>query len=390
MLPYPLSEIEESHLAGLVSGKVPEGKTIEYKSDLPGGSDTDKKEFLKDVSAFANTDGGDIIYGVTTADGQLLGFTGIGDDAVPDEIILRLENLARDGIAPRLPRLEMRAVEGFGVTMLVVRVHKSWSAPHRVVFGGHGHFYGRNSAGAFQMDVGQLRNAFALSESVTERMRGFIATRRRAILDGDPVMRLGRGCAQVLHIVPVSAFAGESRIDIAPNLESLKDFHPLGRDGYQNSRINLEGIVTFANLADGRTNAYTQVWRSGVVEAVAVFPMRDEPPPAIHAPTYEKRVRLGAKRYLAKLQQLNVPPPFILFVSFLNANGYSFLTGLGEWGEAPTKADRNVLEVPEVILMDFGASLDQVLRPVFDTVWNAFGHEKCAYFNAAGEYASTG
>src|SRR5687768_4743890 len=59
----PLEAISESHLQGLVNA-VPEGRQLEYKERLPGNTYDDVVEFLKDVSAMANTLGGDILYGV--------------------------------------------------------------------------------------------------------------------------------------------------------------------------------------------------------------------------------------------------------------------------------------------------------------------------------------
>jgi hypothetical protein len=61
MMPEPIIEISESYIFHLQNSGVQEGKTLEYKRELPGGSDQDKREFLADVSSFANTEGGDII-----------------------------------------------------------------------------------------------------------------------------------------------------------------------------------------------------------------------------------------------------------------------------------------------------------------------------------------
>jgi hypothetical protein len=63
-LSKPLDAIAESDIQSLVDNKVAEAKIIEYKSVLPGASDGDKREFLSDVSSFANTIGGHLIYGV--------------------------------------------------------------------------------------------------------------------------------------------------------------------------------------------------------------------------------------------------------------------------------------------------------------------------------------
>ena len=63
----PLDSVTEAHLRALVSAGVAEGREIEFKLELPGGSDADKKEFLADVCSFANAGGGDILYGVKEA-----------------------------------------------------------------------------------------------------------------------------------------------------------------------------------------------------------------------------------------------------------------------------------------------------------------------------------
>lgn len=66
MIAKRLSEIEKSDLDALVTNGVSEGKTLDYKLSLPGPSDDDKKEFLADVSSFANAGGGDIVFGICT------------------------------------------------------------------------------------------------------------------------------------------------------------------------------------------------------------------------------------------------------------------------------------------------------------------------------------
>ena len=56
-LSKPIETWKEPDLLKLLDDKVPEGRCLEYKAALPGKSDSDRKEFLKDVSAFANADG---------------------------------------------------------------------------------------------------------------------------------------------------------------------------------------------------------------------------------------------------------------------------------------------------------------------------------------------
>ncbi|MCK5240903.1 ATP-binding protein [bacterium] len=49
----------------MISNQIQESRTIEYKESLPGNSDQDKREFLADISSFANAAGGDLLYGIT-------------------------------------------------------------------------------------------------------------------------------------------------------------------------------------------------------------------------------------------------------------------------------------------------------------------------------------
>ena len=62
----PPWEWDESDVRALVANQVPEGLTLDYKAcDALGRTESKKKEISKDVSAFANSAGGTIVYGVS-------------------------------------------------------------------------------------------------------------------------------------------------------------------------------------------------------------------------------------------------------------------------------------------------------------------------------------
>ena len=108
MLPVNIDEITAEHVASLVDNKVSERKVLEYKERLPEAADGAKKEFLGDVTSFANSSGGDIIYGIrdqrdsngkpTGIPEEVVGLSGINVSAE----IARLESVMRDGIRPRM------------------------------------------------------------------------------------------------------------------------------------------------------------------------------------------------------------------------------------------------------------------------------------------------
>ena len=94
-------EIGINDIHQLMMNSVQEGKTIEYKLMLPGGNDQERKEFLADVSSFANTMGGDLIYGIEEENGIPKKIVGVELSDVDAEI-RRLDNMIRDGIEPRI------------------------------------------------------------------------------------------------------------------------------------------------------------------------------------------------------------------------------------------------------------------------------------------------
>ena len=96
--------ISESDLVELVLEQVPEGLRIDYKRDLYGNSDADKREALKDISGFANAYGGHLIIGMKEENGFASGISGVAS-VNPDDVVLRLEQLARMGIEPRIQGL---------------------------------------------------------------------------------------------------------------------------------------------------------------------------------------------------------------------------------------------------------------------------------------------
>src|SRR5580700_10980617 len=98
MIPKSLSAIAEPDIQELKAAGIQEGTTVEYKRELPGTRDEDKREFLADASSFANTEGGDILYGVAEDQGVITDIIGASSPDFDAEI-LRLESLIRDGVA---------------------------------------------------------------------------------------------------------------------------------------------------------------------------------------------------------------------------------------------------------------------------------------------------
>jgi predicted HTH transcriptional regulator len=97
----PIDQITEADLSDLVTDGDSERKTLDYKQQLPDPDDAGKRELLADVSSFANTAGGDLIFGITESAGVPTSVPGV-QIADTDHKSLRLDSIIRTRLSPRI------------------------------------------------------------------------------------------------------------------------------------------------------------------------------------------------------------------------------------------------------------------------------------------------
>ena len=269
LLHIPLARIDEAALQSLVRARVSESRNIDYKRETYGSARDDYAEFLADISSFGNTAGGDIIIGMAAVDGvptAIIPFLGS-----PDAEILRLDEVARGGLQPRLPTITFHPIPiQVGGHVIIIRVPRSYNSPHRVIRQGSTRFWARSSAGKYEPNVDELRALFTLAPQLMDRMRGFRSERIAKIAaDQGPVQLMSRGTL-VLHIIPFSAFDLSSIVPIDAIVREFNTFPPLGSRTAQARRVNFDGVLMVSNAdqAAQQQRAYVQVFRNGIVEAV--------------------------------------------------------------------------------------------------------------------------
>ncbi len=373
MINKSIGEITEQDLQTLVAQKELEGKTIEYKQELPGNTDTDKKEFLADISSFSNSSGGDLIYGVVEDQGMPKALDGldIGDF---DQIKQRLENLVRDGIEPRIPSLNIQPVPLSNTrTALVIRVPKSWSSPHRVRYQGHDKFYSRNSTGKYQLDVAELRIAFNLSETVTERIRNFRRDRISNIVANETPILLPDTAKMVLHLIPITAFSSVQSHELSKIASHSEKMSPMFSSSGWSNRYNLDGFLTYADGGEQK-HSYVQLFRNGIIEAVETSMLEPtEHGRLIPSLLYEQKLIHSLSNYLSVLETLTVEPPIFVFLALLGVKGYRMGTNRFIHVYEDHVIDRDIILLPEITIENYQVIAEDVLKPCFDSIWNACG-----------------
>lgn len=169
--------------------------------------------------------------------------TGIEPDV--DSEILRLENIIRDGISPRIPGIRTRSIPVTGKPPgVLIRIPRSWAQPHMVKVGGSSKFFFEELSREIQLDVDEIRAAFALSETTSEQIRNFRRERLAAIVGGETPVPLDNNPPRlVVHIVPVTAFDPASRVDLSFHGHgNLVPLRPIG-ESLNTFRRNFDGFV---------------------------------------------------------------------------------------------------------------------------------------------------
>jgi hypothetical protein len=382
MLLKNLSDICLQDVQTLCEDRVLESRYLDFKVKAVGRGDSDKRDFLADVCAFANASGGDLLFGVKTKDGAADEVCGI-DVANPDEQKQFLVNLVRDGLEPRiisgldlkwLPMEESRGI-------MIVRVHRSWLAPHRVTFLNNMKFYVRNPSGNHPMSVDELRQHFLAGREVAERLRAFRDRRISTIAEKDTPVALRDGPKVVLHVVPLSAIVDpmdlQFRYDdpdiVRPPLLSSSSWAPV-----------LEGFATYTMPEP--SESYTLMFRHGPVEIVGPLG-RGQPENLLSLHALEKLVADGWERFLKFARGRELQPPFYVFATLMGIKGRKPTDDPTEGGPS-SAARKDLVLLPEVVvgLDSLTVPPYQLLRRLFDVAANAFGLSGSARYRADGTY----
>lgn len=382
MIQKHLDEIIEADLVALITNGVAEGRTIDYKRTLPGNSDGDKKEFLADTSSFANTAGGDLIFGMDEAGGLPTQVVGVQTGDLDLEI-RRLDSILACGLSPRI-RYAIRAIATQTHPVLLVRIDRSWAGPHRVVFQLQDKFYGRNTAGKYPLDVNELRAAFTLSSTATDRIRAFRTDRIIALSDKQTPLPLLDGPTVALHCIPLESFAGSPQFDIRPQYENPMLLVPMGTARWHR-RMNLDGVLAFGTQEP--CPSYTQLYRNGVIEAVQgrILAIEREGRMIIPSFSYERYILKYLPQCVRLLQAIGASVPVVIALTLLRAKGL-FMGRGGVLDDAGYAIESDTLVLPDALVEDFATPPHQILKPIFDLIWNACGFLGSENFDPDGNW----
>lgn len=369
MINKPIESITADDLEALVANEVAEGRLFEIKRQLPGRSDGDRREFAADVTAFANAQGGDIVFGIEEARGAAAAVCGVTAENREEEL-RRLESILLNCVDPRIPGLAWRWVERQGADpVLVVRIPASPIAPHSVAISDTVRFHRRHNNRRSEMDVQELREAFTASEALPTRLRALHFDAVDMVARNDLPTGLGREPKAVLSLIPTTYFQEARELEVLPG-NALMPVRPQGR---VDTVEMVEGVLTDSVPAnhDGiRGIAIT--YRGGRIETAwtigrMVDELRRDAARLVWPTRFDHGLIDGVLSGAGLLQRLGMTGPWTVHVTLLDIKSYELVLN-NQHVSAPAWRDQVILPSLRSDRLDEAA-----LLPLRRAFWLAFG-----------------
>lgn len=392
----PLEQLAEYDLTQLIGNAVMEGKRIEYKREFnldpkPGQRNADKEDgkrkFLDSIASFANASGGDLIVGIQAVDGKpgkIVPLESFDSDATK----LRLESLIRTHIDPKVFGVEFREIPVVGGHAFVIRIPKTYVGVHMVTFNDENRFWARGANGRVLMDVAEIKAAFTLSESITEKVRRWRMERIAAILADETPRVLTSPSRIVFHVMPVCAFDGRFKANLAPLLVERKNLTPIN-EVYGNVTLGFDGILSCSDYTGrGEINSYTHVFRNGCVEGADAHQLTEwnSQGKKIYGEINEGKLIRFLDRVVLLLGQIGSAPPLVLGLSLLNVKDFTMAVDHRFTNHSQIPINKDHLLLPEVFVDSLKFDSSEVLRESFYMIWNACNWPRSLSYDASDKW----
>lgn len=369
--------LTEQHVRTLLDANAPETQTLEFKAQIPGRSDRDKAEFLKDVSAMANASGGTILYGISEIAGAANGISGETIDD-PDAEKRRLAQILESGIEPRLSGISLEVLKLAEGDLLALNIPESFDGPHRFTANEKSKFVMRSGTHTSELNFEQLRSAFSRSSKRLEQIRGQWH-RDLSLKSGWKPLISGPVC--IVRLSPVISADGRQVID--PKTASEHWASLIFENWWGGSHaFNYHGLVVYPEGAEP-LKGYAQVYRAGAITIYLTAGTNFNGQNIIVSKVIGNFILEAIQKSLAFLTKQGVRGGAILNVGLTELTGFSLAMSSGRYDNEFIPSAQNVIELPEVWIEDIDAVevIDPLLRPGFDLIWQSYGRRECPHFD---------
>lgn len=388
MLLTPLNELDEPKLQALCNEQCPESETIDFKRAIPRASDKDKHEFLKDISAFANASGGDLVYGISEENGFAKAIVPVTEES-EDILRRRLGQILDAGLEPRIAGIKFHFINVTNGYVLIIRVPASFDAPHRYLFNNHSKFVMRTGTHITELSYAELRSAFDRTATLVEKARNFRAIRIQAVSQGKTWKPLLSGPVCVVHLISIAGMSGKKKLDIQSLYDEYQSFISEGW-GSASRSLNLDGLIVYPRMiGDNKIASSNQIFRAGAFEALRYGgKFTNLESKTIPSTTVSSYFRNTIIQFLNAAKDLGLSGPAIIGISLLSVEGFEFSYENKSYWQSSALSDREHLILADEWIenIDSVTNADEIIQPILDVLWQAFDIQRCYCYDQNGNW----
>jgi hypothetical protein len=390
-----INDINEDDIKRLQDNAIAETKLLDYKLELKIGSDEEKKEFLADITAMANTEGGLIIYGIEEGKDGTGKSTGIASKIVgisvpnKDKLLQQIEDTIRSNTDPKITTIGVSFIKVEGVDIFLLGVSKFISLPHMMTYKSSNKYYKRRNTGKYLVDSNELYELFMNNFLIKDRANNFVKERITEIRNGGLFPNLDLVGSFFLHIVPIGHI-GNNLIDIVPlrNTEFLQlKMRPLMSGGGWDHNFNLDGFMAYSAY-DKKVHSFTQLFRDGILEFyTSHFHSTDEPNKdifKINGAYIEQLVVESITNSFEIYTEFKIEGPYAIFINLFDTEKGILIGDNRLMHYRASKIGRSNIFLPSIIIKSSRIDLWGELKPIFDILWQSGGYRKSPYYKDDG------
>lgn len=391
LLSKHINDINEDDIKRLWNNSIAETKVLDYKMELKIGTDEEKKEFLADVTAMANTEGGVIIFGIEEGKDGTGKNTGTASNIVgisvpnKDKLLQQIEDTIRSNTDPKISTIGIRFIEVDGVEIFLIGVNKFISLPHMMTYKSSNKYYKRRNTGKYLVDSNELYELFMNNYLLKERANNFVKERITEIREGHLFQNLDLIGSFFLHIIPIGHI-GNNLIDLASlkNTEFLQlRMKPLMSGGWGHN-FNLDGFMTYTTY-DEKVHSFTQLFRDGTLEFyTSDFHSKNEYKFEINGADIEELVVESITKAFEVYAEFKIEGPYAIFINIFDTENGILVGDRRAWFGRSTIIGRNTIFLPSILLQSNTIELWKELKPLFDILWQSGGYSKSPFYKEDG------